>query len=188
MIGIIQNILRTKFYHNIRSHIWLIWACHSVEIKLVYYIINFSLNTYCKFLINVLSLIIPVWGYGIGFCTLIVVISNIGVFLGPFMNTRIFKRLLMFCVALAVGTLAATGFIVLIPEVRCMFYKMFWICFVSNPSINDIVFIIMSHHVWCWAAVTLCYGLAIFHVFFFKWNAHFQTFLLVNTCQSGDIT
>ena len=27
--------------------------------------------------------------------------------------------------------------------------------------------------------------LAIFHVFV-KWNAHFQTFLLVNTCQSGD--
>ena len=72
-----------------------------------------------------MSLIIPVWGYGIGFCTLIVVISNIGVFLGPFMNTRIFKRLLMFCVALAVGTLAATGFIVLIPEVKCNFYKMF---------------------------------------------------------------
>ena len=29
--------------------------------------------------------------------------------------------------------------------------------------------------------------LAIFHVFV-KWNAHFQTFLLVNTCQSGVIT
>ena len=28
--------------------------------------------------------------------------------------------------------------------------------------------------------------LAIFHVFV-KWNAHFQTFLLVNTCQSGDV-
>ena len=29
--------------------------------------------------------------------------------------------------------------------------------------------------------------LAIFHVFV-KWNEHFQTFLLVNTCQSGVIT
>ena len=28
--------------------------------------------------------------------------------------------------------------------------------------------------------------LAIFHVFV-KWNAHFQTYLLVNTCQSGVI-
>ena len=28
---------------------------------------------------------------------------------------------------------------------------------------------------------------AIFHAFV-KWNAHFLTFLLVNTCQSGDIT
>ena len=25
-------------------------------------------------------------------------------------------------------------------------------------------------------------------MFFVKWNAHFQTFLLVNTCQSGVIT
>ncbi|KAK3085517.1 hypothetical protein FSP39_004499 [Pinctada imbricata] len=56
------------------------------------------------------------WGYGIGFCSLIVLISNIGLFLGPFTKTRIFKRLLMFCVALAVGTLAATGFLVLLPE------------------------------------------------------------------------
>jgi hypothetical protein len=33
------------------------------------------------------------------------------------MKTKVFKRILMFCVALAVGTLAATGLIVLIPEV-----------------------------------------------------------------------
>ena len=37
------------------------------------------------------------------------------------------------------------------------------------------------------AAVILCYGLAIFQVFM-KWNANYQIFLLVNTCQSGDIT
>ena len=39
----------------------------------------------------------------------------------------------------------------------------------------------------CWAAVTLCCGIAIFHVFG-KYYARFQTFLLVYTCQSGDIT
>ena len=57
------------------------------------------------------------WGYGVGFVSAIVFISNVGVFIGPFMQTRIFKRILMFCVALAVGTLGSTGFLVLIPEV-----------------------------------------------------------------------
>ena len=50
--------------------------------------------------------------------------------------------------------------------------------------------LLFLHHclsVRCWAAVALCYGLAIFHVFL-KWNVHFQTFILVNACQSGDIT
>ncbi|XP_076114831.1 metal cation symporter ZIP14-like [Mytilus galloprovincialis] len=56
------------------------------------------------------------WGYGIGFVSLIVVISNIGAFLGPCMKTQLFKRILMFCVALAVGTLGATGLLVLTPE------------------------------------------------------------------------
>nr|XP_022342589.1 zinc transporter ZIP14-like [Crassostrea virginica] len=56
------------------------------------------------------------WGYGIGFVSVVVLISNIGVFLGPCMNTSAFKRILMFCVALAVGTLGSTGFLVLIPE------------------------------------------------------------------------
>ena len=36
----------------------------------------------------------------------------------PFRKRRFFHRMLMFCVALAVGTLAGTGFMVLIPEVR----------------------------------------------------------------------
>lgn len=63
------------------------------------------------------NFLISAWAYGIGFVTLVVFISNIGVFLGPCMKTKAFKRILMFCVALAVGTLAATGFMVLIPEV-----------------------------------------------------------------------
>ena len=36
------------------------------------------------------------------------------------MNTSAFKRILMFCVALAVGTLGSTGFLVLIPEVSSL--------------------------------------------------------------------
>ncbi|XP_052065471.1 metal cation symporter ZIP14-like isoform X2 [Mytilus californianus] len=56
------------------------------------------------------------WGYGIGFVSSIVLVSNIGAFLGPCMKTQLFKRILMFCVALAVGTLGATGLLVLTPE------------------------------------------------------------------------
>lgn len=56
------------------------------------------------------------WGYGIGFVTLICCVSNVGGFMAPFMKTAFFQKLLLFCVALAVGTLAATGFLVLIPE------------------------------------------------------------------------
>ncbi|CAC5374607.1 Zinc transporter ZIP6,Zinc transporter foi,Zinc transporter ZIP10 [Mytilus coruscus] len=56
------------------------------------------------------------WGYGIGFVSLIVFVSNVGALLGPCMKSKLFKRILMFCVALAVGTLAATGLLVLIPE------------------------------------------------------------------------
>ncbi|CAC5400906.1 SLC39A14 [Mytilus coruscus] len=58
------------------------------------------------------------WGYGIGFVSLIVFVSNVGALLGPCMKSKLFKRILMFCVALAVGTLAATGLLVLIPEVK----------------------------------------------------------------------
>ncbi|CAG2227531.1 unnamed protein product [Mytilus edulis] len=56
------------------------------------------------------------WGYGFGFVSLIVFVSNVGALLGPCMKNKLFKRILMFCVALAVGTLAATGLLVLIPE------------------------------------------------------------------------
>ena len=53
----------------------------------------------------------------------------------------------------------------------------------------DLVLLFLHHCLTIrgWAAVTLCYGLAICHVFI-KWNAHFKTLLLVNTCQSGDTT
>ena len=52
-----------------------------------------------------------------GFAFLVVLISNIGGCLVPFRKRKFFHRMLMFCVALAVGTLAGTGFLVLIPEV-----------------------------------------------------------------------
>lgn len=56
------------------------------------------------------------WGFGIGSASVIVFISNIGVLFKPCMNSKGFQRIMYFFVALAVGTLAATGILVLIPE------------------------------------------------------------------------
>ncbi|KAK0051268.1 zinc transporter ZIP14 [Biomphalaria pfeifferi] len=56
------------------------------------------------------------WGYSIGFSSLIIVISNIGICLGPIMERKFFKRLLQFLVAMGAGSLASTGLLVLIPE------------------------------------------------------------------------
>ncbi|KAL8618986.1 hypothetical protein ACOMHN_018369 [Nucella lapillus] len=56
------------------------------------------------------------WGYGIGFVTLVCIISNIGGLLTPFMNKTFFQRLLQFLVAMGAGTLAATGLLILLPE------------------------------------------------------------------------
>ena len=64
----------------------------------------------------------PAWGYGIGFVTAVCVISNIGGLLTPFMSKTFFQRLLQFLVAMGAGTLAATGLLVLIPEV-CTSYN-----------------------------------------------------------------
>ncbi|XP_071104811.1 metal cation symporter ZIP14-like [Haliotis cracherodii] len=57
-----------------------------------------------------------VWAYGVGFVVLICFVSNLGACLAPLMNSSFFKKLLMFLVSTAVGTLAATGLLVLIPE------------------------------------------------------------------------
>ncbi|BFZ15571.1 hypothetical protein BsWGS_18610 [Bradybaena similaris] len=56
------------------------------------------------------------WGYSIGFTSIVIVISNIGVCLGPIMEKRYFKRILQFLVAMGAGSLTATGLLVLIPE------------------------------------------------------------------------
>lgn len=71
---------------------------------------------------NYITTFFTAWGYGFGFVSLIVFVSNVGALLGPCMKNKLFKRILMFCVALAVGTLAATGLLVLIPEVKYFFF------------------------------------------------------------------
>ncbi|KAK7479811.1 hypothetical protein BaRGS_00028991 [Batillaria attramentaria] len=57
-----------------------------------------------------------VWGYSFLFVTLINLCSLTGILMLPCMNTAIYKTLLMFMVALAVGTLLSSGILVLIPE------------------------------------------------------------------------
>ncbi|XP_060063006.1 metal cation symporter ZIP14-like [Ylistrum balloti] len=56
------------------------------------------------------------WGLSIASASVIVFISNIGAFFKPCMKTQGFQRIMYFCVSLAVGTLGATGLLVLIPE------------------------------------------------------------------------
>lgn len=49
--------------------------------------------------------------------TIINLSSLVGAFVIPFSNKPFYRKLLMFLIALAVGTLAGSGFIHLIPEV-----------------------------------------------------------------------
>nr|KAG5694174.1 hypothetical protein BaRGS_016020 [Batillaria attramentaria] len=57
-----------------------------------------------------------VWGYSFLFVTLINLCSLTGILVLPCMKMAIYKTMLMFMVALAVGTLLASGILVLIPE------------------------------------------------------------------------
>lgn len=56
------------------------------------------------------------WAYGFLFVTVINICALVGVVVLPIMNTRIYKKVLLFLVALAVGSLAGSGLLVLIPE------------------------------------------------------------------------
>ncbi|XP_076471505.1 metal cation symporter ZIP14-like [Babylonia areolata] len=57
-----------------------------------------------------------VWGYGFLFVTLINVCSLFGACVLPCVHSAVYKVLLLFMVALAVGTLVGSGLLVLIPE------------------------------------------------------------------------
>lgn len=56
------------------------------------------------------------WTYGFLFVTIINICSLVGIVVLPLMNTKIYTKVLLFLVALAVGSLAGTGLLVLIPE------------------------------------------------------------------------
>lgn len=63
------------------------------------------------------SLYSPVWGYGILCVTLISLCSLAGASVVPFMKKTFYKRLLLYFIALAIGTLYSNALFQLIPEV-----------------------------------------------------------------------
>ena len=65
--------------------------------------------------------VVSVWGYSFLFVTLINLCSLTGILVLPCMKSRLYKIILMFMVALAVGTLVGSGVLVLIPEVTSSF-------------------------------------------------------------------
>lgn len=73
---------------------------------------SFNCNVLLRLFVFVL-----VWQYGLAFVTLINLLSLLGIFVIPVMNKSFYSTLLMFLISLAVGTLAASSIINLIPEV-----------------------------------------------------------------------
>ena len=55
--------------------------------------------------------------------TLISTCSLCGAFVIPLSNRKIYKKMLMFLIAIAVGSLAGSGFLHLIPQVRLIFQE-----------------------------------------------------------------
>jgi len=58
------------------------------------------------------------WGIGFATVTAINLCSTLGFFFKPIMGTPIYKRVMMYMVSLAVGTLSGNALMILIPEVR----------------------------------------------------------------------
>lgn len=57
------------------------------------------------------------WIYGLLFVSLINLSSLCGVFIIPLSSKKFYKKTLMFLIAIAVGSLAGSGFLHLIPQV-----------------------------------------------------------------------
>ncbi|XP_048728095.1 metal cation symporter ZIP14-like isoform X3 [Ostrea edulis] len=84
------------------------------------------------------------WGYGFLFVTIINICSLAGVVVLPFMKKTFYIKLLIFMVALAVGSLAGSGLLVLIPEA---------FGFLQDPE---------GDHSYLWKAVTIAGGVYLF--------------------------
>ncbi|KAK3103100.1 hypothetical protein FSP39_016428 [Pinctada imbricata] len=84
------------------------------------------------------------WGYSILFVTIINVCSLAGAMVLPFMKKDLYHKILLFMVALAVGSLAASGLLVLIPEALGL---------VQNPE---------GHEDFIWKCTTVVGGVYLF--------------------------
>ena len=65
---------------------------------------------------------LEVWGYSLLCVTIINICSLMGLVFLPLMKKDYYSRLLMYMVALAVGTLAGSSILFLIPEVRIEYF------------------------------------------------------------------
>lgn len=63
------------------------------------------------------GLALPVWGYGFLCVSVISLCSLVGASVVPFMKKTFYKRLLLYFIALAIGTLYSNALFQLIPEV-----------------------------------------------------------------------
>ncbi|XP_062567238.1 metal cation symporter ZIP8-like isoform X2 [Saccostrea cucullata] len=84
------------------------------------------------------------WGFGFLFVTIINICSLAGAVVLPFMKRKFYVKILIFMVALAVGSLAGSGMLVLIPEA---------FGFLQDPDGN---------HDYLWKAVTVAGGVYLF--------------------------
>ena len=62
-----------------------------------------------------------VWGYGFAAVTIISLTSLVGVATIPFLGKKLYKKILAFLVALAVGTLAGDALLHLLPHVGTLY-------------------------------------------------------------------
>lgn len=78
---------------------------------------------------------LPVWGYGFLCVSVISLCSLVGASVVPFMKKTFYKRLLLYFIALAIGTLYSNALFQLIPEVGTglvalwFFFLFLWGCF-----------------------------------------------------------
>lgn len=88
------------------------------------------------------SLCSPVWGYGILCVTLISLCSLAGAIVVPFMKKTFYKRLLLYFIALAIGTLYSNALFQLIPEVASYTHPWSEACFVLSTKKDWILMLI----------------------------------------------
>lgn len=98
------------------------WYCFSMGFQFPVCVVSVWVTVCCFSMgLQFHVCVVSVWGYSFLFVTLINLCSLTGILVLPCMKSRLYKIILMFMVALAVGTLVGSGVLVLIPEVSSSF-------------------------------------------------------------------